>query len=53
METSSHLFKGETRHACIGVVPHQVFVLIIGVISAFGNLDLIPLILITPITHFI
>ena len=38
METSSPLFKGATRPACIGGVPLQVFVLNIGVIS--------------PITHF-
>ena len=36
METSSPLFKGATRPACIGGVPLQVFVLNIG----FGNLDL-------------
>ena len=52
METSSPLFKGATRPACIGGVPLQVFVLNIGVISLLATWTWIPLILITPITHF-
>ena len=52
METSSPLFKGATRLACIGGVPLQVFVLNIGVISLLATWIWIPLILITPITHF-
>lgn len=52
METSSPLFKGATRPACIGGVPLQVFVLNIGVISLLAIWIWIPLILITPITHF-
>ena len=52
METSSPLFKGATRPACIGGVPLQVFVLNIGVISLLATWIWIPLILITPITHF-
>ena len=52
METSSPLFKGATRPACIGGVPLQVFVLNIGVISLLATWICIPLILITPITHF-
>ena len=52
METSSPLFKGATRPACLGGVPLQVFVLHIGVISLLAIWIWIPLILITPITHF-
>ena len=52
METSSPLFKGATRPACIGGVPLQVFVLNIGVVSLLASGIGIPLILITPITHF-
>lgn len=52
METSSPLFKGATRPACIGGVPLQVFVLNIGVISLLAIWIWIPLILITHITHF-
>ena len=46
METSSPLFKGATRPACIGGVPLQVFVLNIGVVSLLAIWIWIPLILI-------
>ena len=52
METSSPLFKGATRPACIGGVPLKVFVLNIGVIALLAVWVWIPLILIAPITHF-
>lgn len=52
METSSPLFKGATRPACIGGVPLKVFVLNIGVISLLAVWTWIPLILIAPISHF-
>ena len=52
METSSPLFKGATRPACIGGVPLQVFVLNIGVISLLATWIWIPMLWITPITHF-
>ena len=52
METSSPLFKGATRPACIGGVPLKVFVLNIGVFSLLAIWIWIPLILIAPITHF-
>ena len=52
METSSPLFKGATRPACIGCVPLKVFVLNIGVIALLAVWVWIPLILIAPITHF-
>ena len=51
METSSPLFKGATRPACVeGVL--KVFVLNIGVIALLAIWIWIPLILIAPITHF-
>lgn len=49
METSSPLFKGATRPACVGGVPLKVFVLNIGVIALLAIW--IPLMLIAPFTH--
>ncbi|MFR1026567.1 MAG: VirB3 family type IV secretion system protein [Parasutterella sp.] len=50
--TSSPLFKGATRPACVGGVPLKVFVLNIGVIALLAIWMWTPLILIAPITHF-
>ena len=51
METSSPLFKGATRPACVGGVPLKVFVLNIGVIALLAIWIWIPLMLIAPFTH--
>ena len=51
METSSPLFKGATRPACVGGVPLKVFVLNIGVIALLAIWIWIPLMLIARFTH--
>lgn len=52
METSSPLFKGATRPACVGGVPLKVFVINVGIFSLLAVWVWIPLLLLCPITHF-
>ena len=53
MQTSSPLFKGATRPACIAGVPIKPFILNLAIWILLAVYVWIPLMLLCPITHYV